>query len=135
HQPDSTLTVATATASITVTPYSVIYDSAAHISAGSAPGLFLHALPTRRSSDLTTHTAAGTYNGDGWSFHDAAGNYNDASGTVNDAIAQTDLFLTATANANRYRQTASDTGTVSGVQGSDGITYSFASAGDGAHVA
>src|SRR5262249_2693024 len=36
----------------------------------------------------TTHTNAGTYNGDGWSFTDPTGNYRSASGTVNDIINQ-----------------------------------------------
>src|SRR6185437_5042994 len=34
----------------------------------------------------TTHTNAGSYASDGWSFHDASGNYQDASGTVSDCI-------------------------------------------------
>src|SRR5262249_42845286 len=33
-----------------------------------------------------THTNAGTYNGDAWSFHDISGNYQDATGTVSDRI-------------------------------------------------
>ena len=36
----------------------------------------------------TTHTNAGTYNGDPWAFTDVTGNYNDTSGTVNDKINQ-----------------------------------------------
>ena len=36
----------------------------------------------------TTHTVAGTYNGDVWSFTDPTGNDQSASGTVNDVINQ-----------------------------------------------
>ena len=42
--------------------------------------------------------------------------------------------MTAAANSKTYGQTASDTGTLVGVQGSDGITASFASGGDAANA-
>ena len=38
----------------------------------------------------TTHTNAGDYPSDTWTFTDATGNYNDASGTVSDSIAKAD---------------------------------------------
>ncbi len=135
HETDSTLTVNKANATISVTPYSVSYDSSAHTASGTVTGVFSENLSAELILSGTTHTSAGTYNGDAWSFHDAAGNYNDASGTVNDAIAQRDLVVTAAANSKTYGQTASDSGTVSGVQGSDDITYSFSSTGDAATAA
>src|SRR5207249_2114468 len=58
------------------------------------------------------------------------GNYTvhgtDADLTVNRA----DLYVTTSANSKTYGATASDTGTLSGVVNTDGITASFASAGD-----
>ena len=36
----------------------------------------------------TTHTNAGTYNGDPWTFTDTTGNYNNTSGKVEDSIGQ-----------------------------------------------
>ena len=47
-------------------------------------------------------------------------------------IDRADLFVTAAANSKTYGQTASDTGTLSGVLNGDGITARFASAGDAA---
>src|SRR2546423_11092832 len=45
-------------------------------------------MPLRCGLDQTgtTHTAAGTYNADPWTFTDVSGNYNNTSGTVNDKI-------------------------------------------------
>ena len=74
------------TAKITVTPYSVTYDGASHSATGTATGF--DGIDLRRDLTLTgtTHTNAGTYNGDTWTFHDPSGVYADASGTVNDVI-------------------------------------------------
>ena len=47
----------------------------------------------------TTHTAAGTYNGDAWSFTGGT-NYNDASGAVNDAIAKASSTTVVTCPTN-----------------------------------
>ena len=47
-------------------------------------------------------------------------------------IDRVDLFVTTAANSKTYGQTASDTGTLSGVLNGDGITARFASAGDAA---
>jgi len=43
----------------------------------------------------TSHTDAGTYAADAWSFHDSSGNYADASGKVDDLISQAQLTITA----------------------------------------
>ena len=42
----------------------------------------------------TTHTNAGTYPTDPWTFTDVTGNYNDASGTTADSIAKADAVIT-----------------------------------------
>jgi hypothetical protein len=72
----------------------------------------------------TTHTNAGTYNNDPWTFTDATGNYNDDSGTVNDAIDQRVLNISAVTNTKTYdgNTSAAATPTVSGLQGSDTVT-------------
>jgi hypothetical protein len=46
----------------------------------------------------TTHTSAGVYLNDPWSFHDVAGNYADASGTVNNAIGSAPAVTTSPVN-------------------------------------
>jgi hypothetical protein len=81
------ITIKKATATINVTPYNVTYDGAPHAAAGTATGVGGAPLG---GLDLTstTHTDAGTFNGDAWSFTDGTGNYNDAYGTVNDNISK-----------------------------------------------
>jgi len=74
-----------ADATIVVTPYDVPYDGNAHAATGSAKGVKGESLSGLDLSG-TTHTAAGTYTGDAWTFTDATGNYKDASGTVDDKI-------------------------------------------------
>ncbi len=63
---------------------------------------FLTACAFRLSG--TTHTYAGTYNGDAWSFAGGT-NYNDASGTVDDAVAK----ATATVTLGNLSQTYNGT--------------------------
>ena len=76
-----------ATPSCTVTDYGVTYDGKTHTATGhcaGAGGVTLSGL------DLsgTTHTNAGSYPADPWTFTDPAGNYSPASGTVSDWIGQ-----------------------------------------------
>ena len=49
----------------------------------------------------TTHTNAGTYNNDPWSFTGSA-NYNNQNGTVNDCIAKAHLTVTADNKSKAY---------------------------------
>ncbi len=131
-----------ATASITVTPYSVTYDANPHTATATATGVGGFTLIAGLTLSGTTHTNAGTYNGDGWTFHDAAGNYADANGTVNDAIGQASASITVTPysvtyDANPHTATATATGvagvnliadlTLSGTIHTDAGTYT----GDG----
>ncbi len=69
----------------TVTPYSVTYNGVAHTATGSCTGVG-NVLLSGLDLSSTTHTTAGTYSGDPWTFTDSSGNYNSASGTVNDTI-------------------------------------------------
>ena len=80
------LTVTPAVADIAVTGYTVPYDGLPHTATGTATGALGEDLAGLLDLSATTHTAAGTYPVDAWTFHDPAGNYADASGTVADAI-------------------------------------------------
>ena len=71
----------------------------------------------------TTHTNAGTYNNDPWTFTGTA-NYNNQSGTVNDYIGKADATVVVTAysvtyNGNPHTATVS---TITGVNGETGAT-------------
>src|SRR5206468_5550356 len=71
-------------ATVTVTPYSVDYDGNPHTATGTAKGVGdtdVGAL----TLTATTHTNAGAYHSDAWSFAGGT-NYNDNNGTVHDAI-------------------------------------------------
>ena len=118
-----------ATALITVTPYSVTYDGNAHTATFTAVGVESPTpvdLTGLMTVSGTTHTNAGTYNGDAWSFAGNS-NYNIASGTVNDAIGK----ATATINITPYSavydanaHTASGTATgVGAVNLSAGLSF------------
>ena len=78
--------IAQATATIVVTPYSVIYDGKSHTATGKATGINNADLSAGLNLTGTTHTNVGTYNNDPWTFADPNNNYNSASGSVNDAI-------------------------------------------------
>ncbi len=77
-------TIAKATATINVTPYSVTYDGTAHSATGTATGVLGERLAGLDLSH-TDHTNPGTYT-DTWIFTDSTGNYTDGTGTVIDAI-------------------------------------------------
>ncbi len=75
-----TFAIAKADAVIVVTPYSVTYDGDAHTATGTAKGVKGESLSGLNLSG-TTHTSAGDYPSDAWTFTDVTGNYNNASGT------------------------------------------------------
>ncbi len=83
-------------ASITVTPYNVTYDGNAHVATGTATGVGGIDLSAYLTLTATTHTNAGQYAGDVWTFHDPSGIYPDASGTVTDSIAKADAVIAIT---------------------------------------
>jgi len=68
-----------------VTPYDVTYSGDPHTASGSCLGVEGETLAGLDLSG-TTHTAAGEYPGDPWTFTDVTGNYNGDSGTVDDSI-------------------------------------------------
>ena len=101
-------TIAKATATIVVTPYSVTYNGAAHTATSAVPGVNLTG---------TTHTNAGTYQ-DSWSFTDSTGNYNSTTGTVTDTIAKANAVITVAGYNVVYNgATHAATGAVHGVNG------------------
>src|SRR5262249_18425605 len=68
-----------------VAGYEVTYDGNPHTATGACLGVDGNPLAGLDLSG-TTHTNAGTYNNDPWTFTDVTGNYNNTSGTVNDKI-------------------------------------------------
>jgi hypothetical protein len=98
---DDLADITPADATISVTPYSVVYDSNAHTALGSATGVLGEAL-TGLNLSGTTHTAAGSYPTDPWAFTDVTGNYNDDLGTVADSIGQVVLTVTAENKSKQY---------------------------------
>ncbi len=98
--------IAKATATINVTAYTAIYDSNAHTATGTATGVGGANLAGQLMLSGTTHTNAGDYPSDSWSFAGGT-NYNDASGTVHNSIAQASSATTVTCPTNvTYNATA-----------------------------
>ncbi len=112
--------IAKATAMITVTKYNVTYDGLPHTATATAKGVDVGGAALGSSFTLngTTHTNAGTYTGDAWSFSGGT-NYNDANGTVDDSIAKAPLTIkaadkTIVLNAALPQFTVTPTGFVNG---------------------
>jgi hypothetical protein len=111
--------IAKADAAITVTPYSVTYDATAHTATGTAKGVLNETLSGLVLTG-TTHTNAGDYTSDPWTFTDATGNYNNASGTTHDAISQAPAVVVVTPYSVTYDGAShTATGTAKGVGGVD----------------
>ena len=111
-------------ATIEVTPYSTTYNALAHTATGTATGVGGVDLSTGFNFVATTHTGAGDYPTDPWSFSGGT-NYNDKSGTVHDHIDKADATVSVTPYSVTYNggpHTA--TGTAIGVGGVD-LSASF----------
>jgi MBG domain (YGX type)/Galactose oxidase, central domain/Kelch motif len=114
------LTVSATTATINVKPYSVTYDANPHTATGTATGVGGVDLSANLNLSRTTHSNAGTYANDGWTFHDPNGNYADASGTVSDVIKQATANVTVTPYSATYDATPHTAiGTATGIGGVD----------------
>jgi MBG domain (YGX type) len=70
--------------------YSVTYNASAHTATGTCEGVGTDGTLAGLDLSGTTHTNAGDYSGDPWTFTDVSGNYNDTSGTVDDFIGKAD---------------------------------------------
>ena len=81
-----------------VTPYNVTYDANPHTATYSITGVGRDTAAAGSSINVsgTTHTGAGSYNGDAWSFIGGA-NYNDQNGTVDDFIGKANATVVVTA--------------------------------------
>jgi hypothetical protein len=111
------VTVNKANASCNVTPYNVPFDGNAHTAAGACTGIGGVPL-TGLDLTGTTHTNAGSYPSDPWTFTDAAGNYNSASGTVSDVITKVNPSCSVTPyNVTYDGNPHTATGTCTGVGG------------------
>ena len=64
------------------------FDGDPHAATGSATGVQGEDLSADLDLSGTTHTNAGVYTADAWTFIDSTGNYFDDAGTVDDAIDQ-----------------------------------------------
>ena len=120
-----------ANASINVTPYNVTYDGTAHTAIGTATGVGGVVLTVDLALSGTTHTNAGTYSTDTWSFHDPNGNYADAAATISDVISPATLTITPNGGQTKTYGTvfSAFTGTTVGLVGGNSITVTYASAG------
>jgi len=67
----------------------VIYDGSFHTATATATGVFTEDLSSSVDLSGTTHSNAGTYGSDIWTFIGGI-NYNDNSGTVSDDITKAD---------------------------------------------
>ncbi len=90
---DVSLTVNKANAVINVTPYNVTYNGNSHTATATATGVLGEDFSALVDLSATTHTNAGTYNGDAWTFA-GNNNYNAANGTVNNAIGKANAVIT-----------------------------------------
>src|SRR5439155_2710980 len=94
------VTIGKATAMVHVTAYSsatTTYDALSHTAIATVTGVDIGGAAAGTSFNLigTTHTNAGTYNNDPWSFSGGT-NYYDATGSVNDSIAKATAVITVT---------------------------------------
>ena len=109
------LTIGKGTGTFSIMPYTVTYDASAHTATiTTATGYNGVDLSAGVVLTGTTHTNAGSYNNDPWTFSDPAGNYADASGTVNDSILQANASVSVTPYSATYdatQHTASATAT------------------------
>ena len=115
-----------ANATVVVTAYSVSFDANPHTATYTVTGVGTDTGAAGSSINVTgtTHTGAGTYNGDAWSFNGGT-NYNDQSGTVDDfigkanaTVAVTAYSVTFDANPHTATYTVTGVGTDTGAAGS-----------------
>ena len=104
-------------ATINITPYNVTYDCAVHMASGTATGVCSENFNNLLDLSGTSHTGAGDYLGDPWSF---AGNdnYYGEGGAVHDHIDRADANITVnpyhvTYDCNAHSSTGSATGVCS----------------------
>jgi hypothetical protein len=130
-------TINKASASVVVTPYTVVYDGQPHSAAvTSITGVNGEAGATVGAVTLnTTHTNAATYASDSWSFTGAANYVDIASTTITDTITKASANVVVTPYTVVYdghQHTA--TVTISGVNGETGATVGSVDVSSTTHV-
>jgi hypothetical protein len=117
-------TINKANATVVVTPYTVTYDGLSHTATYTITGVNGETGATVGTVTLnTTHTNAGTYNTDSWSFTGAANYNNVAATTITDTINKANATVVVTPYTVTYDglpHTA--TYTITGVNGETGAT-------------
>ena len=98
----SVIDVTPATPTINLNTYNATYNGVAHVSTGSATGINGTNLDSYLDLSGTSHTSAGTYTTDSWSFHDPSGNYSDASGTITNVIGKANATFVVTPYSTIY---------------------------------
>jgi hypothetical protein len=120
-------TISPANATCTVTPYNVAYDGSGHTAKGSCTGVGGANLNSDLNLSGTTHTNAGSYPADAWTFTDPNGNYSAAQGTVADTISPASATCNVTGYSVAYdgsSHTATGTCTGAGGVGLNGLDLS-----------
>jgi Bacterial Ig-like domain/YDG domain/Immunoglobulin I-set domain len=119
--------IAQADATITVTPYTsatTTYNCSPHTATGTATGCDGD-LSSLLHLGGTTHTNAGDYPTDSWTF-DGNNNYKSASGTVHDSIAKANATINGTPYNVTYDYNAhTATGTATGVCGENLLSATY----------
>jgi hypothetical protein len=111
----ATFLIDQAQAQITVTPYSVTYDGNPHTATVTATGVENEDLSGSVDLSGTTHTNAGDYPNDPWSF--ANPNYASQASTVHDVIDKADASINVTPYSVTYDGAAhTATGSATGVE-------------------
>ena len=117
--------IAKANANISVTGYSVTYDGSAHTATYTLSGVNGETGATVGTVTLnTTHTNAGTYAADSWSFTGAANYNNIGSTTITDVISLRAVTLTGSETYNGSTSAAASILTVSNKVSGDTLTLS-----------
>src|SRR5205085_2036253 len=91
-------TISKADATVVVTPYSVSYNGNPHTATYTITGVNGETGATVGTVDVsnTTHTNAGSYSTDSWSFTGATNYNNIAATTITDAISKADATVVVT---------------------------------------
>src|SRR6185436_18822035 len=117
-------TINKATATVVVTPYTVTYDGQSHTAAiTSITGVNGETGATVGTVDVsnTTHTNAGTYASDSWSFTGAANYQNIAATTITDTINKATATVVVTPYTVPY-DGQSHTAAITSITGANGET-------------
>src|SRR5437867_1327663 len=116
--------ITTVDATVAVTPYDLPYNGSAHTATYTITGVSGETGATVGTVTLnTTHTNAGTYSSDTWSFTGTANYNNIASTTITDKITTVDATVAVTPYDLPYNASAhTATYTITGVNGETGAT-------------